>query len=272
MEVPKSDSIWGEYNILNSRATSEVTFQRVYELVRELDFREGIYVGIRAMVNADNYKLPLRVFSEDPQKTISSINDMVVALSGPLKYNEALAAGYILETAAITRDILDGFLQTITKERSPVFEQLASTPKGGERFVPLGLFTLSDYIAAMVAYRNHLQYFEGLDLSEESNEDMSLIVGMGRLPLARAFRRDGYVIGNEFQTTLDQHYVGNRSLFIPFAGVFGGHPKTAADWEMVGAGIYAGIRVFREIQDNFENTNKTPSLPIPNPPLLSYLF
>ena len=255
--LPKSDSIWGDYDILNSKESSQITLFRVKQLVDDTGVREGIYLGIRQVVSYEEYKLPLQVFDSNPDQLNLRFDDMVTAVSGPLTYSEAISSGYLLETAAIARDILDGQLKLVEKTPRLAFEEIVRRFGGQRRFVPLGFFTIHDYIARMAHYRNIKDDFPGLDMTEDSDEDLALVVGMGTIPLARALREDNYKIGDNFQQTIDRVYIGNQALFIPFAGVFGGHPKNLEDWQMVGLGLYTGVRLFRRIENEFTSSSST---------------
>lgn len=253
--LPKSTSIWGDLDILNSKESSEVTLGRVKQLVDEVDLKEGIYIGMRQISIEGKYRLPLQVFNTHPEQLDLSFDDWVTFTSGPLTCSEAIAAGYLLETAEIARDILEGNLDLEESEASLAFEEIAEKIGGRKRFVPLGMMTIYDYIARMVHYRHVKGDLEELDMSEDNDHDLAHIIGLGIVPLARAFREDGYRIGDNFQATIDILYIGNRALFIPFAGALDGHPKTEEDWQMVGLGFYTGVRLFRLIEEKFSSKN-----------------
>ena len=261
-ELPKSGSIWGEFDILNSKESSQVTFRRVKGLVEETGLENGIYIALRQVYSAEEYRAPIEVFDCDPNKLDLEMDDWVTYSCGPLRYGEALASGYILETATITRDIIDENIPVEDEISDIVFEEIAEKIGGRKRFVPLGLSTIYDYIVRMVQYRNVRHDFEKMDMSEDSEEDLACIVGLGVVPLAKAFREDGYRIGEKFQQTIDSVYVGNSSLFTPFSGAFGGHPKAREDWQMLGLGLYTGVRLFRVIENsliNFKQVNQIES-------------
>lgn len=251
--LPKSDSIWGELDILNSKETSKATLARVKQLVDDTGLSNGIYLGIRQVCSPDEYRLPLQVFDTNPDQLRLSLDEMVTAVSGPLTHSEAIATGYLLETATIARDIIDERLEVIERSSSVAFEEIARRLGGQRRFVPLGLSTIYDYIARMVHYRHVRDDFGKWEMSEDRDEDLARIIGLGIVPLAKAFREDGYRIGDNFQQAVDEIYVGNTMLFIPFAGYFGGHPQTKEDWQMVGLGFYTGVRLFRIIEGKFSN-------------------
>ena len=251
--LPKSDSILGENDVLNSKETSQLTLERVKELVDDTGLCEGIYVSRRQVYDPEKYKLPLQVFDTNPDQLRLPLDDMVTSVAGPLAYSEAIAAGYLLETATIARDILDEHLKVIEASSSLAFEEMAKRLGGQKRFVPLGLITLHDYIARMAHYRHVKDDLGDWGMSEDRNEDLARIIGLGIIPLAKAFRRDNYKIGRNFQETIDRVYIGNTALFIPFAGVMGGHPKTKEDWQTLGLGLYTGVRLFRIIESKFSN-------------------
>lgn len=252
--LPKSTSIWGDLDILNSEESSKATLGRVKQLVGETGLSEGIYLGMKQMVSSKSYELPLRVFHANPDELSLPMDDWVTAVSGPLKYSEAIAAGYLLETAAIIRDILDEVLKVEGASPSLSFEEIARKIGGKKRFVPLGIFTIHDYVARMVHYCNIRDSLEDRKMSEDNDLDLAAIVGIGIVPLAKAFREDGYKIGDNFQQAIDTFYIGNTALFIPFAGAYEGHPKTNEDWQMLGLGLYTGVRLLRIIENEFSTS------------------
>jgi len=253
--LPKSDSIWGDFDILNTRETSQATLTRVEQLIDETGLMGGIYIGIRQVYSPEEYKLPLKVFDTDPNQLTLPLDDMVTAISGPLRYSEAIASGYILETAVIAHDILDRRLEVIKSSTNLAFEEMVKKLGGQKRFIPLGLLTIHDYIARMAHYRKVRSDLEEWEMSEDKDEDLAKIIGLGIVPLAKAFRKDGYKIGENFTQMIDKVYIGNTVLFIPFAGVLGGHPQTKEDWQMVGLGLYTGVRLFRIIESKFSDSN-----------------
>lgn len=240
-----SNSIWGRFDILNSKASSQETWQRVEALVDETGLAEGIFVGLRMMVSVGEHRPPLMVFDTNPDKLELSLDDQPTFIAGPLGLSEAKALGYLLETAFIAKDIFEGNIRVAGRSISVAFTSMAETIKGEKRFVPLGWVELYDYIARMVHYRNVKDDLPAWDMSEE--EDLAYMVGDGVVLLAQAFRQDGYRVRESFQQELEQSYIGDPSLFVPFAGL-DGHPKTREDWQMLGLGLYTGVRLFRQIE------------------------
>lgn len=238
-DLPKSDSIWGDLDILNSRESSQATFKRVRQLVDGVGLREGIYLGVRETVFPEKYIPPLKVFDINPGQLRLPFNEVVNAISGPLTRSEAIATGYLVETAAIT---------LIDPTSSLAFEEIEKKLDGKKRLIALGLFTLHDYIARMAYYRNVNGEFAKNGMSEGKDEDLAKVVGLDAVRLAKIFRKDNYRIDKNFQQTIDKFYVGNKSLFIPFADVLGGQPQTEEDWQMIGLGFHTGVRLFRKIQ------------------------
>ncbi len=250
--LPASDSIWGNLDVLNNLESSQANTGLAKKLVGEVRRSMGgeVYVARRALTGRP-YRMPLVVYPYDPQFGISSLDDFAVGSSGPYQYGEAVAAGYLLTTAAVNLDILDGVVEGMENTNSPIIDQISQEFGGEKRYLPLGLFTLNDFLGSMMIYRAVTEN-PGLSVLDIEDEyDLSLLIKVGRLPLARAFKEDGYLIGDNFQATLDRWYIGNQNLFIPFAGK---QPKTLGDWQMVGIGLYTGVRIFRSIDQAFKYT------------------
>ena len=216
-------------------------------LVDEIGLAEGIFVGLRMMVTVGEHRPPLMVFDTDPDKLELPLDDHPTFIAGPLGLSEAKALGYLLETAFITKDIFEGNIRVAGRGVSVAFTSMAETIKGEKRFVSLGWLELYDYIARMAHYRNVKDDLPAWDMSEDDKHNLAYMVGDGVVLLAQAFRQDGYRVREFFQQRLEQSYIGNPSLFVPFAGV-DGHPKTREDWQMLGLGLYTGVRLFRQIE------------------------
>ncbi len=253
--LPNSTSIWGEEDILNSQESSQETLKRVMLLARNTGVKDGIYVSMRQAMTIGEYRLPLKMFDVDPGEIKDmSLDDMVTFISGPLSFNEAIAAGYLLETALVAKHILDGGLELEKSNSNLWFEQIVERTQGMARFIPLGVITLYDYIARMAHYRNIRHDLKGMDMSEENFDDLSEVVGAGIVPLAHAFKKDEYKIGDNFQKAIEAFYVGNINLFIPYAGEE--QPKNDGDWQLIGLGLQTGVRLFRKIEKCYLNQDE----------------
>lgn len=250
LDIPSCSSIWGKIDILNTDQSSQESTRRVVSAISAFPGNE-LFVGMRSFSKAGEFRSPLVVYDFDPRYAAAPpLEEMATAINGPLSRSEAIAAGYLLETAVVTQDIFEGRIELLQQTPNPLFEALKAKIPGSPRFLPLGLLTLNDYISRMSHYRRARAMFEREEIDENDDEDMAIVVGQGIIPLARAFRLDQYQIGDNFEDTLTQIYAGNPRIFIPFAGI-DQHPKTHADSQLVGLGLLSGVKLFRQIRDHF---------------------
>lgn len=95
LSVIASRTEFGQWDILNTEASSIEMIEYARKLVGETGAEGGVYLGVRMFNDPDNYRMPLFAYDFDPTREHIPLEESATAVVGPLSKRDAIALAYV---------------------------------------------------------------------------------------------------------------------------------------------------------------------------------